>query len=164
MEDDKKETEDETTKSVSREEFNSLQKGVKALSNLVSKGFDSLVKAMDTTPKDTTNPDKAKADEAEQQIAHEAFIIDARIVPSNVLNRIHGLLHAVGNEHAVRHIAAARRFELVRDAALFLDGIYEVLLDDGFAGHDKYSLSVFWKQCVPSFSRRSIQYQTECNW
>ena len=69
MPEDKKEETDETTKSVSLKEFNALQKAVQSLSNMVSKGFDGLVKAMDTTPKDTTNPDKAKADEAEQQKA-----------------------------------------------------------------------------------------------
>ena len=73
----KEEMKNETEKSVSREEFNSLQKGLQSLSNLVAKGFDGLVKAMDTTPKNTTNPDKTKDEDPELQSA-KAMDSDAK--------------------------------------------------------------------------------------
>lgn len=73
MKKDEQENTDETTdKAVSRAEFNSLGKAVKTLSQLVSKGFDSMgkimSKAMDGDAKDATNPDKDKP-EGEQETA-----------------------------------------------------------------------------------------------
>jgi HK97 family phage prohead protease len=58
------ETETETTKAVSREEFSTLSKAFKDLAGLVSKGFESvgalISKAMDGSAKDSANPDKDK--------------------------------------------------------------------------------------------------------
>lgn len=58
---------DETSKSVSRQEFISLSKSFEKLSSLVSKGFENigliLTKAMDGDAKDSTNPSKDKPED-----------------------------------------------------------------------------------------------------
>jgi len=65
--DKEKQTEEETTKAVSRTEFASLSKAVKDLVTMVSKGFNGidsvLSKALDSDAKDQVNP-KSKKDES----------------------------------------------------------------------------------------------------